>query len=240
MAIIKTPEEIAIMKRAARAAETVFARAIPLIRAGVTEREIAGKMEEFASEIEGAGGPAFPTIIASGPNGAQPHAEVTDRAFVTGDLVTVDFGVMLDGYASDMTRTFLLGPVTAVQRRIYDSVKRAQAAGLAAVKAVMACTALDAVCRDVIERDGYGEYFVHSTGHGVGTEVHEDPRISKNSEAFLEAGMVVTIEPGIYIEGLGGVRIEDTVVVTGTGCEVITTAIPKNRIPIERLLCLLN
>ena len=238
MAIIKTPEEITIMKRAAEAAQTVFARAMPLIRVGATEREIAGKMEEIALEIKGVEGLAFPTIIASGPNGAQPHAEVTDRAFENGDFVTVDFGVMVDGYASDMTRTFLLGTVTATQRKIYDSVKRAQAAGLTAAKAGISCTALDAVCRNIIEKDGYGEYFIHSTGHGVGTEVHEDPRISKNSEAFLETGMVVTIEPGIYIEDLGGVRIEDTIVITDTGCEVITPKIPKNRVQLVKLMCL--
>ena len=190
-------------------------------------------------DIEGVGGLAFPPIIASGPNGAQPHAEITDRILEKGDLVTVDFGIMTDGYASDMTRTFLLGDVTEEKRRIYNSVKRAQAAGLAAAKAGMACSELDAVCRNIIEKDGYGEYFIHTTGHGLGTEIHEDPRIGKNSEAFLEAGMVVTIEPGIYIDGFGGARIEDTVVITDTGCDIITPLIPKNRIPISKLLCLI-
>jgi len=165
---------------------------------------------------------------------------VTDRVFESGDFVTIDFGVMVDGYASDMTRTFLLGSVSQTQRRIYDSVKRSQSAGLSAAKAGMACAKLDAVCRDIIYKDGYGEYFIHTTGHGLGNEVHEDPRIGKNSDIFLETGMVVTIEPGIYIEGLGGVRIEDTVVITDTGCEVITPKIPKNRVPIEKLLSLMD
>jgi len=240
MALVKTPEEIAIMKRAAKATQTVFADALHFIRAGVTEREVADTMERLALEIDGVQGLAFPPIIASGPNGAQPHAEISDRELETGDLVTVDFGVTIDGYASDMTRTFLLGSVSQTQMKIYDSVKRAQAAGLAAAKAGIACAALDAVCRDMIEKDGYGEYFIHTTGHGIGTEVHEDPRIGKASDAFLEAGMVVTIEPGIYIEGLGGVRIEDTVIITETGCEVITPEIPKNRIPISKLLFLIG
>ena len=240
MALIKTPEEIAIMKCAAKATQKVFASALPFIRVGATEREIADRMEELAMALEGVDGLAFPTIIASGPNGAFPHAEITDRTLETGDLVTVDFGVMMGGYASDMTRTFVLGSLTQAQRKIYDSVKRSQAAGLAAAKAGMACADLDAVCRNIIDKDGYGEYFVHTTGHGVGTEVHEDPRLGKESEARLEAGMVVTIEPGIYIEGLGGVRIEDTVVITATGCEIITPLIPKNRVSISKLLHLLQ
>jgi len=239
MALVKTPVEIAIMKRAAKATQKVFESALPLIRVGAVERDVAHKMEEFALELDGVGGLAFPPIIASGPNGSNPHAEVTDRAFVNGDFITIDFGVTVEGYASDMTRTFLLGPLTQIQRKIYDSVKRAQTAGLAAAKSGMACAELDAVCRNIIEKDGYGEYFVHTTGHGLGKEVHEDPRIGKNSETFLETGMVVTIEPGIYIDGLGGVRIEDTVVITETGCEIITPKIPKNRIPIAKLLNLI-
>ena len=227
MAIIKTPEEISILTRAAEATQAVFVRALPFIRAGVTEREIATTMEKYAFELPGVSGLAFPTIIASGPNGAQPHAEVTDRLLENGDFVTVDFGVMVDGYAGDMTRTFMLGEPSDEQRKIYESVRLSQAAGLAAAKAGVACAGLDAVCRGLIEKDGYGDYFIHTTGHGVGIEVHEDPRIGKDSEAALEAGMVVTIEPGIYIEGFGGVRIEDTVVITESGCEVLTPQISK-------------
>ena len=215
------------MKRAAEATQTVFARALPFIRAGATERLIADKMEELALSLPGVSGLAFPTIVASGPNGAKPHSEISDRAFEDGDLITVDFGVIIKGFSSDMTRTFMLGAPLETQRKIYDSVKRSQAAGLVAAKAGVACAALDAVCRGIIEKDGYGDYFIHSTGHGVGAEVHEDPRLSKNSDAVLEAGMVVTIEPGIYIEGLGGVRIEDTIVVTETGCEILTPGISK-------------
>jgi len=239
MALVKTPEEIAIMKRAAKATQSVFAGVLPFIRAGATEREIADRIEALAMKHEGVSGLAFPSIIASGPNGAQPHAEITDRVLETGDLVTIDLGVVTDGYASDMTRTFLIGNVDEKKRRIYDSVKRAQAAGLKAAKAGITCKALDAVCRDIIEKDGFGDYFIHTTGHGIGTEVHEDPRIGKESHACLEAGMVVTIEPGVYIEGLGGARIEDTIVITETGGEIITPSIPKNRVPISKLLSLI-
>ena len=233
MALVKTQEEIAVLKRAAKATGKVFAHVLPLIRVGATERQIADAMEEYALWLPGVEGLAFPAIIASGPNGAQPHAEITDRVFEDGDLVTIDFGVMLGGYASDMTRTFMLGDPSGTQKSIYESVRRAQAAGVAAVKAGVACAEVDAVCRDLIAADGYGEYFIHTTGHGVGAEVHEDPRLAAASDAVLEAGMVVTIEPGIYIEGLGGVRIEDTVVVTETGCQVITPGIPKELAPIK-------
>ncbi|MCL1895009.1 MAG: aminopeptidase P family protein [Clostridiales bacterium] len=227
MAIVKTQEEIAALKRAAKATGKAFVHALPLIRAGVTERQIADAMEEYSLWLPGVEGLAFPAIVASGPNGAQPHAELTDRVLEDGDLVTIDFGVMFRGYASDMTRTFMIGAPAETQKNIYESVRRAQAAGVAAAKAGVSCAEVDAVCRNLITDDGFGEYFIHTTGHGVGAEVHEDPRLAAASEAVLEAGMVVTIEPGIYIEGLGGVRIEDTVVITEKGCTVITPGIPK-------------
>ena len=240
MALVKTPKEIEIMKRAAKATQRALIGALPLIRAGAAEREIACELEASALKLEDVDSLAFPVIVASGPNGAQPHAEVTDRIFNIGDFITIDFGLIVDGYASDITRTFLLGPVSQTQRRIYSSVKRSQYAGLTAAKAGMACAELDAICRDIIEKDGFGEYFIHTTGHGLGTEVHEDPRIGKDSKTVLEAGMVVTIEPGIYIEGLGGVRIEDSVIITDAGCEVITPKIPKNMVSIEKLLSLID
>jgi Xaa-Pro aminopeptidase len=227
MAEVKTPDEIAILKRAAKAAKKVFARTLPFIRAGISEREIAGIMEGFALEIPGVSGLAFPAIIASGPNSAMPHAELTDRKIKTGDLVTVDFGVVFHGYTSDMTRTFVIGEPDETQRKIYRSVLRSQKAGLSSAKAGMLCSELDAVCRGSIEKDGYGEYFIHTTGHGIGREVHEDPRIGKKSTSRLESGMAVTIEPGIYIEGMGGVRIEDTVIINESGCEVISKGISK-------------
>jgi Xaa-Pro aminopeptidase len=229
MAQIKTPEEIAALRRAAQAGTAVFAQVLPLLRVGATERFLAAQMEAFAEALTGYGtygGLAFPAIIASGPNGANPHAEPTDRALGDGDFVTIDFGVIMDGYCSDMTRTFLLGTPTEKQREVYDSVLRAQAAGLAAARAGIRCKDLDRVCRSLIEKDGYGEYFIHTTGHGIGTEVHEDPRIGKENETVLAAGMAVTIEPGIYLKDWGGVRIEDTVILTEDGCEVITAGFP--------------
>ncbi|MDR0874628.1 MAG: aminopeptidase P family protein [Clostridiales Family XIII bacterium] len=229
MAQIKTPEEIAALRRAAEAGSAVFAQTLPLIGAGVTERFLAVQMEVFAETLKGYGtygGLAFPAIIASGPNGAGPHAEPTDRAFEPGDFITIDFGVIIDGYCSDMTRTYLIGEPTDKQREVYGSVLRAQKAGLAAARGGIKCKDLDHVCRSLIEADGYGENFIHTTGHGIGTEVHEDPRIGKDKETILEAGMAVTIEPGIYIKDWGGVRIEDTVILTEDGCEVITASIP--------------
>jgi Xaa-Pro aminopeptidase len=228
--MVKTQEEIDALRRAARAGSAVFAQTLPLLRVGVTERFIAAQMEAFAEALTGYGtygGLAFPAIIASGPNGADPHAEPTDRAFEPGDFVTIDFGVIIDGYCSDMTRTFLLGEPTEKQHEIYGSVLRAQEAGLSAARGNIISKDLDRVCRQIIEADGYGEYFIHSTGHGIGTEVHEDPRIAKDKETLLEAGMAITIEPGIYLKDWGGVRIEDTVILTPDGCEVITTGIGK-------------
>jgi len=228
MAGIKTAEEIELLKRAAKAVEEVFARALPFIKPGITEKRLAEIMKEFAFEIPGVEDLAYETIVASGPNGAKPHAELTDREILTGDMVTIDFGVKFGGYSSDITRTFLPAEPTEKQKKIFDSVLRAQEAGLKAARAGLECAALDAVCRGLIEKDGFAEYFIHTTGHGVGTEVHEDPRISAKSDEVLQAGMVVTIEPGIYIEGFGGVRIEDMVLITETGCEVITNGIEKN------------
>ena len=228
MAQVKTFDEINYLRRAAKATVKVFACTLPFIRIGATEREIAEKMEALALEIPDVSGLAFPPIVATGPNGALPHAELTDRAIQNGDFITIDFGAELKGFAGDMTRTFIIGTPTEKQRAIYMSVLRAQKAGIKAAKAGIACAALDAVCRDLIEKDGYGEFFIHTTGHGIGTKVHEDPRIGKNSEDTLQAGMVVTIEPGIYIEGFGGVRIEDTVVITETGNEILTKGISKN------------
>jgi Xaa-Pro aminopeptidase len=273
MAIIKTETEIGKLKRAARAGSAAFARVLPMIRSGVSERQIAELLEAFAQEVCGAayGGLAFPPIIASGPNGAQPHAEPSDRVIEAGDFVTVDFGVIVEDYCSDMTRTFFVGgaeapsadagragPPSALlkgasaadalpapvaeaaptsasapvrpagkQIAVYNAVFAAQTAGVLAARPGIVCRDLDRVCRGIIEDAGFGEEFIHTTGHGVGTEVHENPRIGRDSEEILAAGMVVTIEPGIYIEGWGGVRIEDTVVVTKSGCEVITRGIAK-------------
>jgi Xaa-Pro aminopeptidase len=224
--IIKTNEEIEIMKFAAAIGCEAFEAALLYIfdqkAAGLTETDIAEFMEGFSSSFLEYQGVSFPPIIASGPNSAKPHAELTDRKIRNGDFLTIDFGVMVGGFASDMTRTLVIGDVSEKQRLIYDTVLKAQLAGIEAAKPGIVAKNLDKIVRDIITEAGFGEYFLHTTGHGVGNEVHEDPRIGKDDETVLEENMVITIEPGIYIEYFGGVRIEDTVVITRDGCEVIT------------------
>ncbi|MDR1798223.1 MAG: aminopeptidase P family protein [Clostridiales Family XIII bacterium] len=239
MSIVKTKKEIETLKAAAAIGSEVFLRILPQLVPGATEKGLAARMTALAKEL-GADDLSFPPIIASGKNGAQPHAVPTNRMLRKGDFVTIDFGVTKDGFCSDMTRTFFVAGgkasggkgaprrPTAKQARIYDIVLTAQLAGIEAARPGMACKDLDAVCRGIIEQAGFGRYFIHTTGHGVGTEIHEDPRIGKKSDAVLEAGMVVTIEPGVYIGGWGGVRIEDTVVITEEGCEVITLGVGKS------------
>lgn len=171
----------------------------------------------------GAEGTSFETIVGSGPNGARPHLRPTDRQIRKGDLVVIDFGAVVDGYCSDMTRTLAIGEIAdSTQRRMLQVVLDAQAAGVAAVAAGVAASAIDDTCRRIIAAAGWGEAFVHGTGHGVGLEIHEDPRVSKTSDAVVEAGNVITVEPGVYLPEHGGVRIEDTVVVTAEGCRALT------------------
>jgi Xaa-Pro aminopeptidase len=231
MAMIKTHEELKLLREAALLGTAVYREIIPEIAAGVSEHAIAARMEQIALSYDGVTGLSFPTIVASGPNGALPHAVPTDRDIEAGDFVTIDFGLMYKGYASDETRTFAVGKPAAQLLEIYEVVRESQQAGVDVAKAGMIGSELDKVCRDIIVRAGYGDYFIHTTGHGIGTEVHEDPRVGKDSHAVvLQENMAVTIEPGIYIEGLGGVRIEDTVLITKNGCEVITAGIPKTLI----------
>jgi Xaa-Pro aminopeptidase len=174
----------------------------------------------------GAADVSFETIVASGPNGAKPHARPSDRRVAEGDLVVIDFGALLDGYHSDMTRTVSIGEPTAMQRRMDDVVRAAQAAGVAAVRPGVTGRDVDRVCRDLIGEAGWGDAFLHGTGHGVGLDIHEDPRVATTAAGILEVGHVVTVEPGVYLPEHGGVRIEDTVVVTEDGCRHLTTA-PK-------------
>jgi Xaa-Pro aminopeptidase len=178
----------------------------------------------------GAAGVSFETIVASGPNGARPHHRPADRTIVEGDLVVIDFGALVDGYHSDMTRTFSVGEASATQRRMLDVVAEAQAAGVAAVVEGVAASEVDAACRRVIAEAGWEDAFSHGTGHGVGLLIHEDPRVGRQSTAMLTAGHVVTVEPGVYLPDHGGVRIEDTVLVTADGCRTLTLA-PKAPTP---------
>jgi Xaa-Pro aminopeptidase len=180
---------------------------------------------------EGSDGIAFDIIVASGPNAARPHAIPGDRVLERGDLVIVDFGARCGEYCADMTRTFIIGRADDEQRRIYDAVLAANEAGLTAVRAGMPCADVDRQARDVLEAAGLGERFTHGLGHGVGLDVHELPTLSGRSRESLRVGMVVTVEPGVYVEGFGGVRIEDLVVVEQTGCRLLSHA-PKQLVEI--------
>jgi Xaa-Pro aminopeptidase len=174
----------------------------------------------------GAEAPSFETIVASGPNGAMPHHRAADRRIADGDLVVLDFGALVDGYHSDMTRTVMVGDPSDTQARMYEVVREAQAAGVAAVKGGAEASAVDDACRSVIREAGWDEAFLHATGHGVGLDIHEPPRVARTADAMLADGQVVTVEPGVYLAEHGGVRIEDTVVVTSEGCRTLTLA-PK-------------
>jgi Xaa-Pro aminopeptidase len=194
---------------------------LPQLKPGVKESHIARELE-FEMRRRGADGRAFDFIVASGERGAMPHGRASDKAISAGELVTIDFGAVKDGYYSDETVTIAVGWPDARGSEIHSIVKEAHDRAIAAVRPGIPCRDLDAVARDFIRESGYGDYFGHGLGHGVGLEIHEKPVISPRSEAIVEEGMVFTIEPGIYIPGFGGVRIEDTVVVTANGCMLLT------------------
>jgi Xaa-Pro aminopeptidase len=175
----------------------------------------------------GAEGPSFDTIVASGPNGAMPHHQAGARRVTDGDLVVLDFGALVDGYHSDMTRTVMVGEPSDTQLRMFEAVTASQAAGVAAVRAGVEVTDVDEACRSILRDVGWGEAFSHGTGHGVGLDIHEAPRVSFSATGSLADGHVVTVEPGVYLPEHGGVRIEDTVVVTADGCRTLTLA-PKD------------
>jgi Xaa-Pro aminopeptidase len=220
---VKDPGEIAILREAALRLSAV-ARQLPgLIRAGQTEQQAAGRVEAAIRDA-GFDGFAFETIVASGPNGALPHARPTARTIETGDGVVLDFGGVYDGYCVDLTRTLQVGQTSEEFRRLFDAVAEAHGAALAAVTPGALPTDIDRAARHVLEGHGLGEAFGHGTGHGLGLEVHEEPRISPAAPAGepVVAGMVFTIEPGAYVAGIGGVRIEDDVLVVPDGCEVLT------------------
>ena len=218
---IKTSEEIAALRRAVELNSVIFETCLREVRPGRTEREVADGME---AEMRRRGGdkPAFETIVAGGPRSAYPHAKPTLNRLKRNDLVILDHGVILDGYSSDMTRTVALGGLSRQGRRVYQAVLEAQQAGIAAVRPGIQAAEVDRQTRMVLRKHGLESAFVHSTGHGVGLEIHEPPRLGRREKTRLETGMVVTIEPGVYLEGVGGVRIEDMVVVKPNGCEVLT------------------
>ncbi len=222
---VKNEEEIARIREAAAIAAQAFSAVLERLRPGMTEREIAADLD-YAIRRGGAQEVSFPTIVASGANSALPHAWPQDRTVRPGDMLTIDFGAVFEGYHSDETCTFVLGRADAKQERVYQVVKEAHDRAIEAIRAGVACRAIDSAARSWIEGQGFGESFTHGTGHGVGLDVHEYPRLAAQSEAVLEAGMVVTVEPGVYLPGLWGVRIEDLVVVQKDGCSVLSK-IPK-------------
>jgi Xaa-Pro aminopeptidase len=224
---VKDSQEIATLREAGRRLAQVAGRVPPLVREGRTEIEVAADIDALIREA-GFERPAFETIVASGPNGALPHARPSLRRLAGGDGVVLDFGGVYDGYCVDLTRTVELGAPPVEWRLLADAVAEAQRAAIAAVRPGVPASRVDAAARDVLTRHGLGEAFGHATGHGIGLEVHEEPRIARRiegqAELLLESGMVFTIEPGAYVEGVGGARVEDDVLVTSTGCEVLTRA----------------
>jgi len=218
----KDPAEVDAMRHAVKIAQDALEATIPLIKVGMTEREVSSELVvqllKHGSEPEM---PFFP-IISGGPNAANPHASPSDRKLQVGDLLVIDWGAASEGYISDLTRTFAVGEVDAEYNKIHEIVQAANAAGRAAGKPGAACADVDKAARDVIEQAGYGEYFTHRTGHGIGMEGHEEPYMRGDNMQLLEPGMAYTVEPGIYLPGRNGVRIEDNMVITETGAESLS------------------
>jgi Xaa-Pro aminopeptidase len=219
--MVKDVGELQLMARAAALGCTLFETMLPCIEAGMTEVALAAELE-FEARKSGAEGMSFETIVASGTRSALPHGRATQAKLPRKGFVTLDFGVILNGYCSDMTRTVHLGGATREERAAYEVVLEAQETAVSAVKAGATCGDVDKAARDVLDKAGWGKWFTHSTGHGVGLEIHEQPRVAAGQEMRLEAGMVVTIEPGIYLPGKFGIRIEDMVAVTEKGGRILT------------------
>ena len=226
--IIKSADEIEKLKTAQNIAEKAYLEVLNMVKPGITERQIALELE-YLMKKNGAEKIAFDLITVTGKKTSLPHGVPTDVEVRNGDFVTFDIGAVYEGYHSDMTRTVAVGEVSDKQREIYDIVLKSHLAGLDAVRAGVSGFDVDKVCRDIIKDAGYGEFFGHGTGHGVGLEIHEEPRVSPKGETILKSGMIITVEPGIYLPDEFGVRIEDTVLVTDNGYETFAH-IPKELI----------
>ena len=224
---VKDAAELALMRQSARLISEVWTAAVRNVKPGISELAVAADIER-GMKLQGASGPSFETIVASGPRSAWPHARPTPKLLRKNELVVLDQGAILRDYCSDMTRTVFLGrssaAVRAKVRALYDAVLQAQQAAIAAIRPGISAATVDAAARKVLKQSGLERYFTHSTGHGLGLEIHEMPRLGHGEETLLEAGMVITVEPGIYIDRLGGIRIEDEVLVTSRGGEVLTSA----------------
>lgn len=218
---VKDDGEVARLAEAARIADAALEAVRHRLGEELTEAEFALELDTTMRRF-GASGPSFETIVASGPSSAMPHHRPDQRRIVEGDLVVIDFGALVDGYHSDMTRTFVVGEPTSTQLHLIDVVSSAQAAGVRAVRAGVSAQSVDTACREVIAEAGWAEEFSHPTGHGVGLLIHEDPFLSRVATVDLKAGNVITVEPGVYLAGVGGVRVEDSVLVTESGCRPIT------------------
>lgn len=222
MRVNKSPEEIKRMKHAMELIEEVLRQGLKSVKTGVTEIEIVAELEYLMKKL-GAQGPSFETMVLSGPKTALPHGTPGDRKIQHGDLLMFDMGVYADGYASDITRTFAVGDISPELKKIYNAVLEANLQGIQAIKPGVTLASVDKAARDAIENAGYGPYFLHRLGHGLGMDVHEYPSVHGNNADLVQPGMVFTVEPGVYVAGLGGVRIEDDIFVTDNGVEVLTS-----------------
>lgn len=219
--MVKDEDELNSLRQAAKIADDAFLHILKIIVPGISEVEIAGEMEYFMRKA-GSEGPSFEFIVASGGRGALPHGSASTKKIANGEMVTLDFGAIYNGYHSDITRTVAVGEPTDQMLKIYDLVYEAQTSALAQVQAGKRCSDIDAVARGIISDAGFGDNFRHGLGHGVGLEIHEEPRFNKVDHSILAANMVITVEPGIYLPGIGGVRIEDSVIVLPDGYELLT------------------
>lgn len=228
--VVKDPQELKKIRKAIEITDRVFWQILNFIQPGITEQDLAAEIE-YMMKKNGADGPAFDTIVASGPRSALPHGRASGKKIKQGEFVTFDMGALVEGYCADLTRTVVMGRAKARQKKVYRLVLKAQKKAVSSARAGLRCDKLDKIARDVIKRAGLGKYFGHGLGHGIGLLVHSLPRVSSKSSEVLTPGMVVTIEPGVYIPNWGGVRIEDDVLITKRGCEVLTQS-PKDLLEI--------
>jgi Xaa-Pro aminopeptidase len=226
--LVKEENEVEVIRKAAEIADKAFSHIVKFIKSGMSEREVGLELE-FTMKKLGARDLSFPSIVASGVRSCLPHGQATDKILKNGEFLTLDFGCIFNEYCSDMTRTVVIGQPSDKMVEIYDTVLQAQKNALEVIKAGLKASVVDEAARSYIKEKGYGQYFGHGVGHGVGREIHEGPRLSPTSEAILKAGMIITDEPGIYIPDFGGVRIEDLILVTESGCEVLSKS-PKDMI----------